>query len=255
MGFSIGSWSFHALYEAGEMTLFGYLESLAHRYHLRHADIWNGMFLSTNASYVRQVALALRREHLRVACLAVDGASIWAPDPEQRARQHRLALRYLEIAAELPVDTVRLDMGVMTPELTEAQFDEVVRRYREYADIAREHGFRVGPQTHQPASLVARNLCRVERALNHPAFGIVLNVSRWPEDKDRQDAAVAPSTMHVQFDRAFVDLLGPALVKKVTLLKANGYKGVWSLEYRGGSSEYLEVALDLAAIRRAVDAP
>lgn len=252
MTFSIGSWSFHRLYETGQMSVFGYIESLSQRYRVTRADIWNGMLVSTDDAYIDLVDQALRREEIEVACLAVDHADIWHEHPDKRAHQHQVALRYLEIARKLRVKTLRIDMGVMSPDMTDEQFTHLVDRYRQYTAVAHDWGFRIGPQTHQPGSLVATNLTRLQQALNTPAFGVLLDVGRWPHAAEESDLEVAPYTMHVHFDRAFIDLFGDALPRKVKLLQEAGYNGCWSLESRAGEHEYLNVAQDLAAVRRAV---
>jgi class 3 adenylate cyclase len=143
-------------------------------------------------------------------------------------------------------------MGIHSLEPTNEQFDLCVKRYREYAQYAFEHGFRVGPQTHQRVSQVPQNLQRLYADISSPGFGIVLNVSRWLADKELGDELVAPFTAHVQFDRAFVDFAGPALLQKVQLLRQADYSGCWSLEYRGGTNEYMEAEHDLLTLQRAV---
>ncbi|SEB50501.1 TIM barrel protein [Paenibacillus sp. GP183] len=250
--YSIGSWSFHALCKSGKMSLFGYLESLKYRYQLRHADIWNGMLLSTEDDYIQSVKDTLVEEGLTVANLAVDGADVWHHDTAVRERNHQKALLYLDIARRWGVQTLRIDMGGNTVEMTDEQFEFCVNRYREYAQIATDHGFRVGPQTHQPAAQSPRNLKRISNEISAPGFGIILNVNRWIMDKEIGDALVAPFTIHAQFDRAFVDFTGTELLQKVQLLCGAGYRGCWSLEFRGGSDEYQEVERDLLAIRQAV---
>jgi len=250
--YSVGSWSFHGLFHAGRMNLFGYLESMKYRYRLQHADIWNGMMASTDAAYVEQIRASLREEGMKVACLNVDAADVWHDDAEARERNHAKALAYLDIARTLEVETLRIDMGIHTPDISDEQFAFLADRYREYAKFAQDNGFRVGPQTHQPASQVPGNLRRLNEAVASPAFGIVLNVNRWEADKERGDEIVAPFTMHAQFDRAFVDFAGPQLQEKIQVLQRAGYQGCWSLEFRGGANEYLEVEHDLLTIRRAV---
>jgi hypothetical protein len=66
------------------------------------------------------------------------------------------------------------------------------------------------------------------------------------------DEMLASHSIHAQLDRAFVDFSGVELLQKVQLLSLAGYKGCWSLEFRGGRNEYVEVEQDLLAIRRAV---
>jgi len=250
--FSIGSWSFHALFKSGRINLFGYLESIKYRYRLQHADIWNGMLLSTEEDYIRSIQETLKEEELTVACLAVDGGDVWHDDPAVREQRHQKALLYLDIARRWGVQTLRIDMGVNAAELTNEQWEHCIARYREYAQFAHDHGFQVGPQTHQRASLVPQNLKRLHEETASPAFGIVLNVSRWADEKETGDALVAPFTVHAQFDRAFVDFAGQGLLHKVQLLRQAGYNGCWSLEFRGGANEYIEAEHDLLTLRRAV---
>jgi hypothetical protein len=250
--YSVGSWSFHGLFHAGKMNLFGYLESMKYRYRLHHADIWNGMLLSTEEPYIQSIKDTLAEEGMKVACLNVDAADVWHDDPAIRERNYQRATTYLDIARSWGVDTLRIDMGINALTMTDEQFEFLVKRYREYAKFAQNHGFRVGPQTHQPGSQSPHNLRRLNDAVASDAFGIVLNVNRWETDKEHGDEIVAPFTMHAQFDRAFVDFTGPQLQQKIQVLQAGGYKGCWSLEFRGGSNEYLEVEHDLLTIRRAV---
>lgn len=250
--FSVGSWSFHALHNAGQMSLFGYLESIKYRYRLQHADIWNGMLPSTDNDYIQKVKDTLDEEGLTVANLAVDGADVWHNDPALRERNHQKSLLYLDIARRWGVQTLRIDMGVNLVEMTDEQVELCVNRYRAYAQYAHDHGFRVGPQTHQAAAQSPRNLVRIASEIAAPGFGIILNVNRWITDKEIGDAMVAPFTIHAQFDRAFVDFTGTELLHKVQLLRQAGYQGCWSMEFRGGADEYLEVERDLLAIRQAV---
>ncbi|MBW7459716.1 sugar phosphate isomerase/epimerase, partial [Paenibacillus sepulcri] len=207
-GFSIGSWSFHALFAAGKINLFGYLESIKYRYRLDQADIWSGMLLSTEDSYINSVKETLDEEGLTVACLSVDGADIWHDDPAIREQNYQKALLYLDIARRWGAKALRIDMGVNSLAITDEQFNLIVMRYREYTQFGQEHGFRVGPQTHQAGSQSPQNLKRVSDEVASPSFGIVLNVNRWLADKEIGDELVSPFTMHAQFDRAFVDFAG-----------------------------------------------
>lgn len=250
--FSIGSWSFHGLYNSGQMSLFGYLESIKYRYRLRYADIWSGMLLSAEEDYIQRVKDTLDEEGLSVANLAVDGADVWHDDPDVRDRNHQKALLYLDIARRWGVQTLRIDMGGKDVEITDEQAEFCVNRYTEYARFAHDNGFRVGPQTHQAAAQSPRNLVRIANEISVPGFGIILNVNRWLTDKETGDEMVSPFTIHAQFDRAFVDFTGTELLHKVQLLCQAGYRGCWSMEFRGGADEYLEVERDLLTIRQAV---
>ena len=74
---SIGSWSFHQLFASGQMNLFGYLQALKYRYHLRAADIWSGMIERRDDDYVSMVARVLQEEQIAVCHIAADEARAW----------------------------------------------------------------------------------------------------------------------------------------------------------------------------------
>lgn len=250
MTFSVGSWSFHELYESGELTIFGYLESLKYRYHLNSADIWAGMLASSDEDYIQKIKGTLVTEGISLSCLATD-VQIWHDDPATRDRNRQDIHRYLDIASTLGAEILRIDVGARTPQLTAEQFKYVVEQYQAYAHIAKQRGFRVGPQTHQPAAQVPRNVKRLVEAVASPSFGIILDVDRWLEDQEIGDELCAQYAMLVHFDSSRTTTR-QVLDSKVQMLVQAGYQGCWSLEYRLGGNEYLGVACDLAELRRAV---
>ena len=73
MKISILSYSFRGLLGAGQMDVFGYLESVKYRYGLNAADIWagrhphmgaDGTLSETEEGYVRKVKDALEEREL-----------------------------------------------------------------------------------------------------------------------------------------------------------------------------------------------
>ncbi len=69
MNVTIASYSFHGLLAAGMIDVFGYLESCKYRYHLRAADIWNGILASTDEDYLKKVKQGLESRELVLANL------------------------------------------------------------------------------------------------------------------------------------------------------------------------------------------
>ena len=59
MNITIASYAFYGLLGEGKIDVFGYLESVKHRYHLDTADIWNGMLVSTEPDYLAKVKEAM----------------------------------------------------------------------------------------------------------------------------------------------------------------------------------------------------
>lgn len=248
MNISIISYAFHGLQKAGQMDVFGYLESVRYRYDLRAADLWSGTLASTDEDYLRKVKQALEERELELVCLAVDGAHCWDPDPARREQLYQNAIAHLRAAEILGAKTVRIDMGSRTPEMTEEQFDFTVSRYREYARRAHDHGYRVGPENHFGPALVPENMKRVYEAVDSPAFGFLLHIGHWVEGReDEGDRMAAPLAFHSHVPYYIAET--SALEAKMDALRQAGYRGYWGLEHYTGQNEYAEVAIQLAKVR------
>src|SRR5690606_7896664 len=133
------------------------------------------MLASTDAAYLAKVKRALDERELTLVNLCVDGPHIWEDDPAVRERHYQGALDYLRAAEALGARTLRIDAGVREEQFTEEQFDTIVRRFREYAQIAYDRGFKVGPENHWGAEVVPENMRRLCEAVNHPGFGVLLH--------------------------------------------------------------------------------
>jgi sugar phosphate isomerase/epimerase len=246
---SIASYAFHGLTAEGRMDVFGYLESVKHRYRLDAADIWNGtMAFRTDEDFLRKVRQDLDERELVVASLCVDRAHIWDADEKVREKNYENALANLRAAEILGARTVRIDMGGREPGMTTEQFDLVVRRYSEWAKRAGDGGYRIGPETHFGPSLVPENMANVYRAVGHPAYGVLLHIGHWTAGReDEGDRLVAPWVMHVHVD---FNLVRGRLEEKMRMLADAGYRGYWGVEHQGGANEYAEVEYEVADVRR-----
>jgi hypothetical protein len=147
---SILSYSFLGLFRAGKMDVFGYLESCRHRYGLDAANLWNGMLVSTDESYLKKIREALDEANLTLAVLTVDDAHVWDPDPALRAKHKANALAHLNAARILGAEFVRIDAGgsgasdrtsPATKTWSNEVLDAIVAGYKEYAKYAADHGF------------------------------------------------------------------------------------------------------------------
>jgi sugar phosphate isomerase/epimerase len=241
MNVAIASYAFHGLVGSGAMNLFGYLESCRYRYDLRTADIWNGMLLSTEDDYIALVKQALAERELALVNLCVDGPHIWEDDSHVREQHRRSALTYLRVAEVLGARTLRIDAGVRADSFTDEQFEEIVARFREYAQRAYDAGFKVGPENHWGAEVVPENMRRLCEAVDHPGFGVLLHFRG-----DDGDAVMAPWAMHTHLSWEITegDLAG-----RMAMLRDAGYQGCWSVEHHSGVNEYTEVAVQLARVR------
>jgi sugar phosphate isomerase/epimerase len=252
---SILSYSFRGLLKDGKMDVFGYLESCKYRYGLDAADIWSSFLASTDEPYLKKVREALDEREMVLADLCTDGTSIWDDKPEVRERNYQNALRHLKAAEILGARFMRLDSGGVNPAWTDEQFDHIVKRYKEYAQYAHDHGFKVGAENHWGAEKVWANIQKLYRAVDHPAFGLSIHVNAsWAgtqEEKDKADLEVAPWVSHTHLD--FGLTTGPRLEEKLANLWNANYTGYYSVEHHSAKDEYLETAVQVARVRSVLD--
>lgn len=250
MNISIAGFSFHGLVGAGMMDAFGYLETVKYRYRLDAADFWNGNIGTTDEEYLQKVRQALDEREMTVANYHVDGVHVWEDDPQKREQNARNAQPHLRAAEMLGAKTVRIDTGGTVGPMTDEQFDTVVKGYQEYAGWAAERGIRIGPENHWGFSLIADNMERIARAVDSPAYGILLHVGHWEDgDEEGGDRRLAPWTVHTHLDARITDT---CLRQRIELLRNAGYQGYWGVEHHSAKNEYAEVAYQLAAVRRAL---
>ena len=240
MKISIASYSFHGLLAEGKMDVFGYLESCKFRYHVQSADIWNGMFPTTDEVFLKKVKEGLEERELVLANLCVDGPHIWEDDPAAREKNYKDALTYLHAAEFLGAKTIRIDAGGRGDTFTEEQFDLIVRRYKEYAQFAYDRGFKVGPENHWGPETMKR-ICQ---AVDHPGFGMLLHFRG-----NVGDALMAPWAMHTHISW---DIAEHHLGESLKILKDVGYQGYYGVEHHSAKDEYYMVSIQLAKVRNGV---
>jgi sugar phosphate isomerase/epimerase len=253
---SIGGFSFYQLLSEGEMDIFGYLETVKYRYGLDAVDLWNGFFCDRNVpiwtlagdDYLRKIRKSLDEKQLTVANFAVDRAHLWDPDPEVREQLHRNALAHLRAADILGAKSVRIDTNRGPGMMTEEQFDYTVRRFREYAQLAADYGFTVGPENHTGASLNPYWMKLLAEEIDHPGYGILLHIGRWNEGNKRGDLMVAPWVNHTHFDARTV--VSTQAEETVRLLTNIGYSGYWAVEYNAPLDPYTELGWALGSMKR-----
>jgi sugar phosphate isomerase/epimerase len=246
---SVLSYSFRGLLGAGQMDVFGYLESCRHRYGLGAADIWNGFLASTDEEYLKKVRDGLDERDLELADLCVDKAHVWDDDEATREANHKNALASLRAAEILGARFVRIDAGSRRDDWSEAELAHIVKRYREYATRAHDHGFKMGAENHWGPEKFWPNLKKLYEAVDHPGFGLSIHIGGWggtQAEKDEADRLAAPWTLHTHFPWGITE--GP-LEEKMANLRDAGYQGYYSVEHHSAENEYAEVALQIDRVR------
>lgn len=248
MNISIAGYSVHGLLSEGKIDIFGYLESCRYRYGLNTADIWNGLLPNIDSNSVLKVKHGLEERELTLVNYHVDGVHLWEDDAEARERNYKEALLHLKVAATLSAKTVRFDTGGKLVRMSNEQLDYISSRYREYCQFGHDHGFKVGPETHWGISLIADNMEAIAKAVDHPAYGILLHIGHWEQgDPDEGDRLLAPYTVHTHVD---ANITRTVLAEKMQMLLDAGYTGCWGVEHHSAQNEYAEIAVQLATVRR-----
>lgn len=256
LNLSIMSYAFHGLLRRGMIDMFGYLESSKYRYNLNAVHLWSGYFESTDEEYLLKIKEALDERELHAGDLAVDGAHVWVDEEALRERHHKNALAYLNAARILEVPFVRIDAGGNRETMvwTNEEFDHIVKRFREYADYAQDHGFKVGAENHWGPERSWENYQKLYHAVDHPAFGLSCHIGAWEgseEERDKADRECAPWVCSTHIDWRIST--GPHLKEKLANLWNAGYEGYYSVEHHSGKDEYREVEIQLALVRNQLE--
>ena len=254
---SIASYSFHGLYEIGAMSVFQYLETIKYRYSCDKADIWNGMLTSYDDDYLRLVRNQMDEREITLTNLCCDGCHIWGSTNEAIHKQEKLALDCIRAGKILGAKTIRIDVGVVEPEMSPEQLEYVAATYAKYCKLAEEFGAKLGPENHWGASTNASEMRKLFDAVPLENFAMLLHVGNWSNtqgvaesyiDKSRikYNLEFAPRAMHMH---AMYEVCEDAENQLVPLVQA-GFKGALSIESHRGTNEYNNVAYQLANVKR-----
>ena len=256
------SYSFHGLVAQGMMDIFHYFETCRYRYGLDAADLWNGMFTSTEDDFINKVHRALEERQLVVPNIAVDEGHLLGSGPENNAKLRATQDRYMQIGKKLGVGFLRFDAG---PHIsgdrkeidgwTGEEFDYLVKRYRELAQNAYDNGFVIGAENHWGPERCWVHMEKLIKAVDHPGFGICVHFGGWmansPEtreaDNDAADRAAARYVRHTHFPWDICE--SPKLPEKMALLRDAGYQGYYNAEHHSAQNEYNLTEVQIAKIR------
>lgn len=255
MNISIASFSFHGALADGTVDVFTYLEACRYRYHLNTADIWNGLLgadveVQLDEMRLKKVRRAMDERDLVCVNYHADGCHPWEDDAVTREKHRELAHRHLRAAEILGAQTVRIDTGGREREWTSEEFDTIVDAFKEFSDVAKKSGFKVGPETHWGSTNYPDNMLKLYEAVNSPSYGILLHMGKdtWTSPNE-YDRALAPIAIHTHIDqKTCYERAEDAL----NILIDAGYKGALGVEHHSGKNEFAEVEAQIGLIRRAL---
>lgn len=277
MQFSIASYSFHRLLQAGKQDIFKYITDCK-ELGCTQLDPWNGHlaalieeteqirasatplqahFSPAGLEYAGKVRAAADAAGLPFGNLAIDGAHMWEPTLEERQKNRASAYRWLEVAQILGASSVRMDAGG-TADMPDDMFAIIVEGFKDVVAKAQQRGIRVVIENHWGASHMPENVIRILDAV--PGLGLLFDSNNWADgmqEKGWQLCVPRAREVHIKtftFDAAGSDTSVdvPRVVKM--LIKA-GYNGCWGIESTPDDGDEITAARKtMALIERSVKA-
>jgi sugar phosphate isomerase/epimerase len=252
MDFSIASYSFHRLVNAGKQDMFqyitdskrmgmaaldpwvGHLQPLMQESDkLKNSDQWDvPTFSDESLAYVERVRAAIDEAGLPLNCLAIDGPHIYEPDEETRRKHRASAYRWLDAAHRMGSAQVRIDCGG-PKELDDEQFRIIVDGYNDLIARAREKGMNVVIENHWGASQYPPTLRRILDAVD--GLGLLFDTNNFAAGSQQEGwrmfvgDAKAVHIKTFEFDENGNDPTVD-IPKVIGMLLDAGYSGLWGIE-------------------------
>jgi sugar phosphate isomerase/epimerase len=257
MRYSLCSYSLHRTVEAGKMDVFGY-NRFCRDAGFTQLDPWNYHIAQAydDDGYLAELKASGADVGLPYGCIAIDGAHIYEPSAEARAENQQRRYRWLEIAAELGAEQLRIDAGgrdqtldAILPIVVEGYQDIVARAGAQGVEIIIENHW--GPTNHPDA--MRRLLDAV------PGLGLLFDSSNWPAGTHtRAWREYVGDARLTHFKTFSFDADGnepnwdiPGLIR---MLQAAGYRGAWGIESTPDAGDEIGAAqMSLALLKRLLE--
>jgi sugar phosphate isomerase/epimerase len=241
----VSTWSFHTLFESGEMQLLSFPEMIVDRYGIHNIEIVSTHAASTAHSYFREFEACLDHAGVRVVNVPVDYAELWerpalsATDPRERQHAIELYSTWIDLAAWMHVHSVRCDPGIINLD----DLTPTIASYRTLVAYGQPKGVDVLVENHGTASRHPDVLAEI---LSASGAGALPDFGNFPDERTRERGlrrlfSLAKRICHVKVDPARFDL-GHC----VAIARESGFEGVYSIEATKGGDPY-------AAVQEVVD--
>ncbi len=258
---AVSTWSLHNYFQSTrdkEFTLPGKMlelldfpEMIVDKYKVHHFEFCTPHFTSREPGYLREVKDRLARTHSSVVNMPVDIDELWdqggLSDPDKKKRDWAIKAyeKWIDVAQELGVKSVRCDPGKMDPNDL-ARTAESYQALVGYAQpknvhvIIENHG---GVGSEHPEELV-----KLFKLVGLSHVGALPDFGNFPDEATREKGLgmlfpyaqvvchakgldIGPDGVEKQYD----------FPKAIEVSKKAGFKGVYSIEYEGPGDPYAGV--------------
>ncbi len=252
----VSTWSFHNLFPSTRddnvpapekpLDLRDFPEMVADRYEVHEVEFVAPHFAATSASYLQELKSRLQKAHSHLANICVDidelelGGGLSDPDPKLRERIITACSKWIDIAGELGVGSVRCDPG----KINSADLSPTVASYRKLSDYGASKGVAVIVENHGGVgSEHPEELVRIFREVGGDFFGALPDFGNFPNQETRERGLqllfpYARTVCHAKASRRREQMDDAQFVSRcVAIAQQAGFRGVYSIEY-GGPDPY-----------------
>jgi sugar phosphate isomerase/epimerase len=242
----ISTWSFHTLFESGDLQLLAFPDMIRDRYEIHNIEVVSKHPASTRHSYFREFQECLDHAGMRVVNIPIDYPELWekpglsSTEPKEREHAIELYAAWIDSAAWLGVHSVRCDPGIINLDDLAPTIDS----YRALVSYAQPKDVDVLVENHGSSSRHPEALAEI---LSASGAGALPDFGNFPDDRTREHGLrllfpLAKSICHVKVDPSRFDL-----AHCVEIARESGFTGVYSIEATKGGDPY-------AAVQEIVDA-
>lgn len=256
--YSIISYSFRRAFESGAMDIFSYI-AFCKENGFTQLDPWMKHLEPglEDRGWLERVKNAGQEAGLPYGCIAVDGGHIYEPTSEARAKTRSTREAWLEAAAFLGAEMVRIDAGG-PEEMPEEAFKIIVAGYRELIPHAKSMGLQVVVENHWGPTKHPDNVVKLLETVE--GLKLLFDSGNWAEGQAERGwelCAKYAALTHIKtyaFDAQGNETTSD-VPKAIRILRENGYAGPWGIESTPGDGDELGAARKtLALIKRELGA-
>ncbi len=183
-------------------------------------------------AFVEKITAKVEEGGMPVGAIAVDGGHIYDADAEVMTGNRERRLRWVDIAALLRAEAVRVDAGGPA-EMPYDIFKQIVEGYNELIDYAGERGVSVLVENHWGPTPYPDNILRLLEAVD--GLGLLFDTNNWAQGKQAEGwikCAPLAKALHVKarYWAGDGEEMNQHIGHALQLLLKFGYDGVWGIE-------------------------
>ena len=257
---ALNAFSFNSALMAGKMTLNDVVDYCA-KHNIDGVDV-TGYYFPGYPEVPNDEAIFRLRKRAYINGVTINGTGVrndfTLPDADARKKQVKLVKNWIDVAAKLGANVVRVFSGLGVP--NGHTFEEVmawmVPEFRECAEYAGQRGIIVGLQHHDDFLKTADETIRVVRAVDSDWFSVILDVGSLRQgDPYEEIEKLLPyaCTWQVKENVYFNQKATPIDLQRLkALIDKVGFRGFLPIEALGTGDPAIVVTGFLEKVRKAM---